>query len=187
MRWRNQKRCRFGSQHSCNSQQGVWSAAASRKFHFSWAPRRLRSQTPHLALCCSAAPQTAAWTGWPEAASSVASHLISGQTTEMENLRPNSCYGCCHTIRLCWCAQTSVTWTSTDEQSRFFSTVHVETLPVLYTLAGTIFVFFWFISEYQTTMKSRNIWQLIIKTVLFMDYFESLLKPIIFMQLGLIP
>lgn len=47
--------------------------------------------------------------------------------------------------------------------------------------------FFWFISEYQTTMKSRNIWQLIIKTVLSMDYFESLLKPIIFMQLGLIP
>lgn len=45
---------------------------------FVWAPRKLLSQTPHLAWCCSAAPQTAAWTGWPEVLASVALQWISG-------------------------------------------------------------------------------------------------------------
>lgn len=78
--WRSRMRLHFESRNSCSSQLEGWSAATWQMCCYSLALRRQLSQPPDLAWCCSAAPQTAAWTGWPEAVASVASHWTSGET-----------------------------------------------------------------------------------------------------------
>lgn len=100
MTWRSRKPFHFGSRSSYSSQQAGWSLASWRSSGSYWAPHRPRSQTPHLAWCCSAAPQTAAWTGWPEAAASAASRWTSGG----EKRGTRSWFVCCHIDSVCVCS-----------------------------------------------------------------------------------
>lgn len=78
MTWRNRMPFHCGNQNSYSSRQAGWSVAMWKRPGFSWAPHRQLSQRQHLAWYCSAAPQTGAWTGWPEVVASVASHWTSG-------------------------------------------------------------------------------------------------------------
>lgn len=125
MKRRSQMPFHCENQHSCSSRLKGWSAAAWRRTGFPWAPHRLPSQKPHLVWCCSAAPQTAAWTGWPEAVASVASHWTSGER-EVCLLPHRLCVctyvgmgvGVCVCVRVCdWRGVHPLLISSTAEQS----------------------------------------------------------------------
>lgn len=142
MIWRNRTPFHCGNQNSYSSRQAGWSAAMWKSSGFSWAPHRQLSQRQHLAWCCSAAPQTGAWTGWPEAVASVASRWTSGERKQHGRFEIHS-YICCHIDCVCVCAhyvskEDFIHYTSTAAQSSLCFTAWGLSVSIISVNSATL-------------------------------------------------